>query len=58
MVCSQTLAKPRASLDVRPGGQSLVVMADESGNEYPNPGQYLEVVPNRKLVFTDAFIGD
>ena len=24
----------------------------------PCPGQYLEVVPNRKLVFTDAFTGD
>ncbi len=48
----------RADIDVRPGGRSLVVMADEQGNEYPNPGQYLEVVPNRKLVFTDAFTGD
>lgn len=48
----------RAEIDVRPGGRSLVVMADEQGNEYPNPGQYLEVIPNRKLVFTDAFIGD
>ena len=45
----------RAINDVRPGGGSLVVMVDESGTEYPNPGQYLEVVPNRKLVFTDAF---
>ncbi len=49
---------PRATLDVRPGGASTVVMADENGNEYPNPGQYLEVVPNRKLVFTDAYVGD
>src|SRR5690606_26161324 len=49
---------PRATIDVRPGGASLVVMADENGTEYPNPGQYLEVVPNRKLVFTDAYTGD
>lgn len=49
---------PRATLDVRPGGASEVVMADENGNEYLNPGQYLEVVPNRKLVFTDAYVGD
>jgi len=40
---------------VRAGGASLVVMADENGNEYPNPGIYLEVVPNEKLVFTDAY---
>ena len=49
---------PRAEIDVRPGGASLVTMADEQGNEYPNPGQYLEVVPNHRLMFTDAFVGD
>ncbi len=48
----------RAEFDVRPGGASLVVMADPDGNEFPNPGQYLEVVPNKKLVFTDAYLGD
>src|SRR5690554_2617804 len=46
---------PRAEIDVRPGGTSLVVMADPEGNEYPNPGVYLDVVPNKRLVFTDAF---
>ncbi|MCC7266026.1 MAG: SRPBCC family protein [Caulobacteraceae bacterium] len=45
----------RVDQDVRPGGRSLVVMKDPEGNEYPNPGTYLEVVPGRKLVFTDAF---
>lgn len=49
---------PKAVLDVRVGGASVVTMADENGTEYPNPGQYLEVVPNEKLVFTDAYIGD
>ncbi len=49
---------PRAVLDVRPGGACHVTMADEAGNEYPNPGQYLEVVPNERLAFTDAFVGD
>jgi len=46
---------PRAEMDVRPGGSSLIVMADPDGNEYPNPGVYLDVVPKEKLVFTDAF---
>lgn len=46
---------PRAELDVRPGGTSLVVMRDPDGNEYPNQGVYLEVVPNERLVFTDAY---
>jgi uncharacterized protein YndB with AHSA1/START domain len=49
---------PKVSVDLRPGGASMVTMADENGNEYPNPGQYLEVVPNKKLVFTDAYVGD
>ena len=49
---------PKAVVDVRPGGASVITMADEQGNEYPNPGQYLEVVPNERLVFSDAFVGD
>ncbi|BCH25508.1 activator of HSP90 ATPase [Mesorhizobium sp. L-8-10] len=46
---------PHAELDVRPGGANLVVMSDPDGNEFPNRGVYLEVVPNRKLVITDAY---
>jgi len=46
----------RAEVDVRPGGASLIVMRDPDGNEYPNAGVYLEVVPNRRIVFTDAYI--
>lgn len=46
---------PRAELDVRAGGACLVVMADPDGNEFANPGIYLEVVPNERLVFTDAY---
>lgn len=48
----------RAEMDVRPGGASLIVMQSPEGQEFPNPGQYLEVTPGRRLVFTDAFIGD
>jgi uncharacterized protein YndB with AHSA1/START domain len=46
---------PVAELDVRPGGASLVVMRMPDGMEMPNHGVYLEVVPNQKLVFTDAY---
>ena len=49
---------PRAEIDLRVGGGSLITMADEAGNEFPNAGQYLDIVPNEKLVFTDAFTGD
>jgi uncharacterized protein YndB with AHSA1/START domain len=46
---------PVAELDVRPGGANLIVMRDPQGNDLPNRGVYLEVVPNERLVFTDAY---
>jgi uncharacterized protein YndB with AHSA1/START domain len=49
---------PKVVTDVRPGGATLVVMRSPEGQDMPNPGQWLEVIPNRKLVFTDAFTGD
>ena len=45
----------RVDIDFRAGGSSLIVMSDPDGNEYPNPGVVLEVVPNEKIVFTDAY---
>jgi len=46
---------PHAELDVRPGGTNLIVMRSPEGNDMPNSGVYLGVVPNEKLVITDAF---
>ncbi|MCK6451952.1 MAG: SRPBCC family protein [Alphaproteobacteria bacterium] len=46
---------PRAELDVRPGGTCLVVMCSPEGQDMANPGVYLEVVRNERLVFTDAY---
>ena len=46
---------PHAETDVRPGGASLIVMRGPEGPDMPNRGVYLEVVPNEKLVFTDAY---
>jgi uncharacterized protein YndB with AHSA1/START domain len=46
---------PVAELDVRPGGANLIVMKGPDGALMPNPGVYLEVVPNEKLVFTNAY---
>lgn len=43
------------ALDVRPGGESHIVMRDPDGKDYPNAGVYLEVVENEKIVVTDAF---
>lgn len=44
-----------ADIDVRPGGSNLIVMRSPEGNEIPNPGVYLEVVENERLVITDAY---
>jgi uncharacterized protein YndB with AHSA1/START domain len=45
----------RVENDLRAGGSCLIVMKSPEGEEYPNPGIYMEVVPGRKLVFTDAY---
>ena len=45
----------RAEVDLRAGGSSLIVMRGPDGSEFPNRGIYLEVVPNERLVFTDAY---
>jgi len=46
---------PHAQLDVRPGGTCLIVMRSPEGEDMPNSGVYLKVVPDEKLVFTDAY---
>jgi uncharacterized protein YndB with AHSA1/START domain len=42
-------------MDVRTGGASVITMRGPNGEEVVNPGVYLEVVENQRLVFTDAF---
>jgi uncharacterized protein YndB with AHSA1/START domain len=49
---------PVAEVDLRVGGASNMVMRSPDGHEIPCPGTYLEIVPDRKLVFTDAYTGD
>jgi uncharacterized protein YndB with AHSA1/START domain len=41
-------------IDLRPGGLFRTVMRSPEGQDHPNVGCFLEVVPNRKLVWTDA----
>jgi uncharacterized protein YndB with AHSA1/START domain len=42
-------------LDVRPGGGCEMMFNGPNGEKFPQKGVYLEIVPNEKLVFTDAF---
>ena len=46
---------PIIEADTRTGGSSYILMRGPNGEEFPNRGVYLEVVPNEKIVFTDAF---
>lgn len=41
--------------DLRPGGRSAIVMRGPEGEENHLEGVYLEVVPGRRIVSTDAF---
>ena len=58
VVCAQPYATSVAEVDLRPAGRGNIVMKSPDGQEIPCPGTYLEIVPNCRLVFTDAFIGD
>lgn len=45
---------PHCELDVRPGGICKTTMRSPDGDEFTGTGCYLEVHPNRRLIFTDA----
>ena len=41
-------------IDLRPGGIFRTVMRSPEGQDFPNLGCYLEIIPNQKLVWTNA----
>ena len=41
-------------IDLRPGGLFRTVMRSPEGQEFPNVGCYLEVIKNKRLVWTNA----
>lgn len=43
-------------IDLRAGGRFYTVMESPEGERFSGDGCYLEVVPNRRLVFTDALL--
>jgi uncharacterized protein YndB with AHSA1/START domain len=43
-------------IDLRPGGIFRTTMRSPEGQEFPNVGCYLEVIPNQRLVWTDALL--
>ena len=53
--CPKPWRAEATRMELRPGGASETTMYGPDGEVAPNSGVYLEVVPNRKLVFTDAY---
>lgn len=49
------MTTPVCEMDLRPGGIFRTVMRAPDGAEYPTKGVFLEVVPNERIVFTDAY---
>ena len=45
---------PRCEMDVRAGGSWRIDMRTPGGTTYPNSGLFLEVVENKRLVYTDV----
>ena len=43
-------------VDLRPGGVFRTTMRSPEGQEFPNNGCFLEVIPNQRLVFTDTLL--
>lgn len=54
--CPKPWSVTECELDPRPGGIFRTVMRGPEGQEFPNLGCYLDVVPNERLVFTDALL--
>jgi uncharacterized protein YndB with AHSA1/START domain len=43
-------------IDLRPGGIFRTTMRSPEGQDFPNVGCYLEIVPNERLIWTNALL--
>ena len=53
--CPRPWTAESVEQDWRPGGRSAMIMRGPQGETNPVEGVFLEVTPNRRFVFTDAF---
>ncbi|WP_343080214.1 SRPBCC family protein [Ostreiculturibacter nitratireducens] len=53
-LCPKPWGVSTCVVDLRPGGRFLSTMLSPEGEEFPNDGAWLEVVPGERLVFTTA----
>ncbi len=54
--CPKPWYVSECELELRPGGRFFTVMNGPQGERFENLGCFLELVPDRKLVFTDALL--
>lgn len=52
--CPRPWKAVECEIDLKPGGIFRTVMESPEGQRYPGDGCYLEVVPNKRLVWTSA----
>ena len=56
--CPQPWKVIDCEIDLRPGGIFRTTMQSPEGKEFPNTGCSLEVIPEHKLVWTNALLPD
>lgn len=54
--CPKPWGVSDCEIDLRPGGMFRTTMLSPEGQEFPNLGCYLDIVPMERLVFTDALL--
>ncbi|WP_437190979.1 SRPBCC family protein [Planctomicrobium sp. SH527] len=54
--CPKPWSVVDCEIDLRPGGIFRTVMKSPEGHEIPNVGCYLEVIPLKRLIMTDALL--
>jgi uncharacterized protein YndB with AHSA1/START domain len=52
--CPRPWTSEVVEMDLRPGGRSAVIMSGPEGERHEHEGVYLEVIPEARIVFTDA----
>lgn len=54
--CPKPWLTTQCRIDLRTGGEFFTLMKSPEGEEFPNSGVYLEIIPNKRIVWTDAFL--
>ena len=52
--CPKPWSVSECEIDLRPGGKFYTLMRGPNGESMPNTGCFLEIIPDRKLVWTGA----